>query len=189
MTTIAAIQGDGWVAIGCDSKATLETGRYLETVSRKVVDNNGILIAGAGSSRGSNILHYGWKAPKPTANVNLDVWVTTVLIPSIRVAFIEAGYEMKDDGDVACHDSEFILAIKGQLYHLFEDYSWEREERGIFVTGTGGELALGALEALNAHSSSTLSAATKHLSKAVSIAIRHDVNSGGKVHVYTQTKA
>lgn len=187
MTTIAAIQGDGWVAIGCDSKTTLEDGRYLETVSRKVVDNNGILIAAAGSSRGCNILHYGWKAPKPPANANLDVWVTTVLIPSIRAAFIEAGYEMKDDGDVAMNDSQFIIAVKGTLYHIFEDYAWEREERGIFVTGTGGELALGALEALNAQNATTIQTATKHLRKAVGIAIRHDVNSGGKVHVYSQT--
>jgi ATP-dependent protease HslVU (ClpYQ) peptidase subunit len=187
MTTIAAIQGDGWTAIGCDSKATLDTGRYLESVSRKVVDNNGILIAGAGASRGSNILHYSWKAPKVVSTMSLDSWFTTVLVPSVRSAFINAGYDMKDDGSSASHDSEFLFSVKGQLYHLFEDYSWEREERGLYVLGSGGELALGALEALNAANATTLQTATKHLRKAVSIAIKHDVNSGGKVHVYTQT--
>lgn len=186
MTTIAAIQGNGWTVIACDSKTTLEGGRYLESVSRKIVNNNGILIATAGASRGANIVHYGWKPPVLANNADLDTWVTTKLIPSMRTAFINAGYDKKAEGEAAWNDSEFLISVKGVLYHIFGDYSWEREERGIYIIGTGGELALGALEALKASESSSVKAAEKYLKVAVEIAIKHDINSGGKVHVYSQ---
>ena len=65
MTTLVAIQGDGWSVIGCDSRSSDESGRYLEMATHKVVENNGILIAGSGAGRGSNILQFGWRAPKP----------------------------------------------------------------------------------------------------------------------------
>jgi ATP-dependent protease HslVU (ClpYQ) peptidase subunit len=186
MTTIAAIQGNGWTAMACDSRATLEGGRYFESVASKIVDNSGILIATAGSSRGSNIVHYGWKPPI-MSNIGLDKWVTTKLLPSMRKAFIEAGYEAKADGESAWNESEFLISVKGVVYHVFGDYAWEREERGIYVTGTGGELALGALEALKAISSATPKIAEMYLRTAIEIAIKHDNNSGGKIHVYTQT--
>ena len=109
-------------------------------------------------------------------------------MPSIRTAFIDAGYDQKEDGASATHDSEFLVSVNGSLYHLFGDYAWERDERGIYVIGSGGELALGALEALDATSAESPAVAAKILKKAVAIAIKHDVNSGGKVHVYTQSK-
>lgn len=188
MTTIAAVQGDGWVVIGCDSKTTLENGRYLETVSRKVVNVGGILVAGAGASRGSNLLHYSWKPPKIPAVGSLDNWFTSQLIPSVRTLFLESGYDTKEDGAAAGHDSEFLLSVRGTIYHLFSDYAWERDERGIYILGTGGELALGALEAMETRKMKDIDEVTKAIKKAVSIAVTHDVNSGGKVHVYTQKK-
>ena len=52
MTTLAAIQGDGWAVLGCDSRASDENGRYMELASSKIIDNSGILIAVSGASRG-----------------------------------------------------------------------------------------------------------------------------------------
>ena len=50
MTTLAAIQGDGWTVIGCDSRASDESGRYMELATSKIIENNGILIAVSGLS-------------------------------------------------------------------------------------------------------------------------------------------
>ena len=109
MTTLAAIQGDGWAVIGCDSRSSDDNGRPMNLATHKIIENNGILIAGSGSSRGSNILQFGWKAPKPTANESLDKFVTQKFIPQMRQVFIDAGYDMKEDGDAAEHDSSFII--------------------------------------------------------------------------------
>lgn len=186
MTTLAAIQGDGWSVIGCDSRSTMESGRMLNMSTEKIVENNGILIAGAGSGRGSNLLQYGWKAPKPRVSDDLDVWMTKTFIPQMRALFISAGYDMKDEGDAATHDSEFIISVQGVLYPIYEDYSWDREDRNIYVSGSGGDVALGVLEALNYHRINTSKAAEKALRRAVEIAIKHDIYSGGKIVTHVQ---
>ena len=91
MTTLAAIQGDGWSVIGCDSRSSDDSGRPIDMATPKIVENNGILIAGSGAGRGSNLLQYGWKAPRPGAGENLDLFVTKKFIPAMRKLFIDAG--------------------------------------------------------------------------------------------------
>jgi len=113
MTTLAAYQGDGWSVIGCDSRASDEGGRPMTIATHKITENNGYLIAGSGASRGSNILQFGWKPPKPTKLEDLDLFMTQKFIPAMRKVFIDAGYDMKEDGDAAAQDSDFIISIHG----------------------------------------------------------------------------
>ena len=186
MTTLAAIQGDGWSVIGCDSRASDEGGRFMDLATHKIVENNGALIAVSGASRGGNIAQFGWKAPKPRVNENLDLFMTNKFIPSLRKAFQDAGYEGKDDGAAAEHDSQLIVSICGVIYPIFNDYSWDREARNVYYSGSGGDLALCALEALNYTRATTPEAAEKILKKAIEIAIKHDIYSGGEIHTYVQ---
>ena len=186
MTTLVAIQGDGWSVIGCDSRASDEDGRYMELATSKVVNNNGILIAVSGASRGGNITQFGWKPPKPRNAEELDIFMTKRFIPSMRKAFQEAGYEGKEDGDAAWQDSNLLVSVRGTIYPIFNDYSWDREARRVYYAGSGGDLALGALEAMNYDRITTPEAAEKVLKKAIAIAIKHDIYSGGEIHTYIQ---
>ena len=146
MTTLLAYQGEGWAVVGCDSRSSDESGRPTVMATHKVINNNGVLIAGSGAGRGSNIMQFGWKAPKPTAAdaQDLDVFVSQKFIPAMRKAFVDAGYDMKEDGDAAAHDSSFLIILRGTIYPIFEDYSWDRDARGIYYSGSGGDVALGA---------------------------------------------
>lgn len=186
MTTLAAIQGDGWSVIGCDSRASDEDGRYMELSSPKIINNNGILIAVSGASRGGNITQFGWKPPKPRANEDLDVFMTKKFIPQMRKAFIDAGFEGKEDGDAAWHDSNLLVSVSGVIYPIFNDYSWDREARNVYYAGSGGDIALGALEALHYDRVKTPEAAEKILRKAIEAACKHDIYSGGEIHTYVQ---
>lgn len=189
MTTLAAIQGDGWAVIGCDSRASDESGRYLEMATTKIIENNGVLIAGAGASRGSNILQFGWTPPKPpmSSDVNgLDKYMTRKFIPEMRKAFQDAGYEGKADESAAEHDSIFLVAIRGVLYPIYQDYSWDREARRIYYAGSGGDIALGALEIQNYSKISTPAAAEKAIRRAIEAAIKHDIYSGGEIITHIQ---
>ena len=186
MTTLVAIQGDGWSVIGCDSRASDEGGRYMELATSKVINNNGVLIAVSGASRGGNITQFGWKPPKPRAGEDLDVFMTKKFIPSMRTAFIEAGFDGKEDGDSAWHDSNLIVSIKGVLYPIFNDYSWDREARNIYYAGSGGDIAVGALEALNYSRITTPESAEKVVRRAIEAACKHDIYSGGKINTYIQ---
>ena len=186
MTTLVAIQGDGWSVIGCDSRASDEDGRYMELATSKIVNNNGVLIAVSGASRGGNITQFGWKPPKPGATIDLDTFMTKKFIPSMRKAFQDAGFEGKEDGDAAWQDSNLLVSIRGVIYPIFNDYSWDREARRVYYAGSGGDVALGALEALNYSKISTPAAAEKAVRRAIEIACKHDIYSGGEIHTYIQ---
>lgn len=186
MTTLAAIQGNGWSVIGCDSRASDEDGRYMELATSKIVDNNGVLIAVSGASRGGNITQFGWKPPKPGAAIDLDTFMTRKFIPSMRKAFQDAGFEGKEDGDAAWQDSNLLVSVRGVIYPIFNDYSWDREARNVYYAGSGGDVALGALEAMHYSRITTPAAAEKVLRKAIEIACKHDIYSGGEIHTYIQ---
>lgn len=174
MTTLIGYQGDGWSVLGADSRTTDEHGRLTRMATSKIVENNGIIIAGSGTVRGSNILHHGWKAPRPTANQDLDKFMTQVFIPQMRKAFIDAGYDMKEDGDAATHDSEFLVSVRGTLYVVFDDYSWDRDIRGIYYSGSGSDVAVGVVEALRISDTETPEKAEEIIRTAIEIAAEWD---------------
>ena len=112
--------------------------------------------------------------------------MTKKFIPSLRKACQDAGYEGKDDGAAAEHDSSLIVSVRGVLYPIFEDYSWDREDRNVYYSGSGGDIALGALEILNYQKIKSPEAAERALRKAIEAAIKHDIYSGGEIHTYVQ---
>ena len=185
MTTLAAIQGDGWCVLGADSRATDENGFPMQIVTGKIFKNGPTLIAGAGSVRGINILQFGWKAPKRTV-VSTDIYMTKNFIPSMRKAFLDAGYDMKSDTSAAENDNDFLVAVGGILYSVAGDYSWERCRGNLYVAGSGGKLALGAMAYADAAKASTPEAATKILRKAIEAAKSYDVFSGGQIDTIVQ---
>jgi ATP-dependent protease HslVU (ClpYQ) peptidase subunit len=183
MTTLAAIQGDGWAVIGSDSLSTDDSGRPIQMATPKIVQNGAYLIAGAGSVRGCNILQYGWTPPKPRGD--LDKFMTKTFIPAMRKAFLEAGYDMKQDSSEALHDSEFLVIVHGIIYPIFEDYSWERSTEPFYVSGSGGGFALGALKALELDIQSEWEA-RQAIEKSINIAISCDTASGGSIYLASQ---
>lgn len=193
MTTIAAIQGDGWVVMGADTQATYHDYRTIYMKDDKVIDNNGILIAGCGIGRGMNLLQKGWKAPKPAANrtpEQLDRWMVNTFIPGMRHLFVEGGYDMKDDGDYAQFENVFIVAVQGQVYIVDEDYSVDRCARNYFTSGSGGDFAQGSLYSSWKSGKKIFTdkeAAIKAMTIAIDAAKDFDSNSGGDTRIYVQT--
>lgn len=186
MTTLAAIQGDGWSVLGCDSRASGEWGDHMVLAVPKIVENNNILIAGCGMGRGSNILQFGWDAPQPPAFGNLDEWMSKTFIPSMREQFIEAGYDMKWDGEAAQHDSGFLVSVRGVVYPIFSDYGWDRDVRGIYTMGSGGEIARGALEVLSTSTIKTVKKAESMVRKAIAASIKHNIYCSEPVYTFVQ---
>lgn len=189
MTTIAAIQGDGWVVMGADSQGTYNDSKRLLMQGEKVYDNNGILIAGCGMGRGLDLIHKAWTAPKPRPDQTieqLDKWMARTFIPKLRQLFIDAGYDMKDDGDYAQHESVFLIAVQGVLYIIDDDYSFDREARGTITSGSGGDYAQGALHAQGNSIFKSIHKASHAMTKAIDAAKEYDVYSGGETKIYVQ---
>ena len=193
MTTIAAIQGDGWVVMGADTQATYYEYRNLYMKDDKVVNNNGILIAGCGIGRGMNLLQKGWKAPKPPrANMEkdkLDTWMVTKFIPGMRQLFIDGGYDMKDDSEYAHYENVFLVAVQGELYVIDEDYSLDRDARNYFCSGSGGDFAQSSLYTAVTFGKqifTDVDEAEAAMVTAINAAKEFDVNSGGETRTYIQ---
>lgn len=186
MTTLVAIQGDGWAVVGADRRSTDSSGTAVVMATSKIVENNGYLIAGAGSVRGCNILQYGFKPPKPVGD--LDVFMTRRFIPAMRKAFLEAGYDIKQESAAAEHDSEFIVVVRGTVYLISDDYSWERAHSGFYTAGSGGHYALGVLEALEDLTELTKTKAKLRIESALTICCRLDPFSSYPYDIFVQER-
>ena len=185
MTTIAAIQGPDWVVIGADSLSSGEDGFAISIPGGKIFTNQDIVFAGAGAVRGINILQHDFTAPPVGTMKDMDKYITRILVPAMRQTFQEAGYELnKSDASVE-NDNIWIVIVKGQVYRIDEDYSWERSSDNLYVAGSGEQFAMGAMAALAGGALvDDLSKAKKIVTKALQIASKYDTSTGGKIIVH-----
>lgn len=189
MTTLVAYQGDGFAVLGCDSRATEDSGFFMDLATPKIVKNGEYLIAVSGASRGGNIAQFGWKPPKPPKSNNktvLDKFVTAKLIPSLRNAFLKAGYDAKDDGEAAWQDSNLLIVFNGVIYPIFNDYSWDREIRNVYFAGSGGELACGALDVLGVNDKMPIERIEECITRAIEASCKWSAFSSPPVITVTQ---
>ena len=106
----------------------------------------------------------------------------------MRKEFTDAGIDMKEDGEVASNEGGFLISIKGQIYSISDDYGWDTDVRNVYVMGSGGDIALGALAALGVSKVKTVSQAEVMIKKAISIAIEYDMYCSEPIHIFTQFK-
>lgn len=199
MTTIVAIQGDGFAMICCDSRISdVDNSGYISQVSTlregtsKVALNGKYLLGAAGDLRAINILHHAFTPPPPPAGIKgkkLDQFFTVKFIPALRECFESQGYATPDKDEkmhMAEHDSLVIVAVCGNIYVVDGDYSWLSDTSGVYALGSGSSYALGALTALMPKTALTVQAAKKTALKAMSIASRFDPHTGSPFHTFVQ---
>ena len=199
MTTIVAIQGDGFAMICCDSRISdVDNSGYISQVSTlregtsKVALNGKYLLGAAGDLRAINILHHAFTQPPPPAGIKgkkLDQFFTVKFIPALRECFESQGYATPDKDEkmhMAEHDSLVIVAVCGNVYVVDGDYSWLSDTSGVYALGSGSSYALGALTALIPKTALTVQTAKKTALKAMSIASRFDPHTGSPFHTFVQ---
>jgi ATP-dependent protease HslVU (ClpYQ) peptidase subunit len=187
MTTLIAVQHEDWCLIAGDSQTTSYHLSADCSPMGKIARNGKYLVAAAGLVRGMNLIQHAFNPPAPPKS-NLDKFMVNVFVPALRKCFQAAGYDMKDDGDVAQHDNEFIVAVNGVLYLIDEAYGVERTSNRVYVTGSGMELALGAADALNVAEVDDWEEAVEVVERAVQTAIKYDIYSGGAVQFALQDR-
>ena len=184
MTTLVAAQYEDFCIIAADSQSTVAYRKMDSSPVGKIQQNGKYLIAASGSGRGANILSFDWNPPNPVGD--LDTFITRTLIPSMRKKFIDSGHELRMDGSSSSFDNELLIAVKGQIYHIFEDYGWERCGTKLYGSGSGGEFALGAMAALDVEKQTEFGEASALIAEAVRIASTMDIFSGGLIQVACQ---
>lgn len=185
MTTVAAVQGDGWVVMGYDSNVAEEGGRKyaLPAGAGKVFDNAGYLFGVAGDFRAINILAHSFHPPDPGGKTGpeLDRFMVSRFIPALKTCFDKAFF-----GKDQAFESVLLVAVNGVAYEIGGDYSCLRDDRGFYALGTGSAFALGALAALLGNKERTVSGTKRHMTTAVGIAISFDPGSARPVSCRVQ---
>ena len=185
MTTIAAIQGDGWSVIGWDSRMVAEdNGRVYSAGhgSSKVVKHNGYLLGAAGDVRIINVLSYALNLPRPeqVRGLRLDRFITAKFIPALRDVFDREGITTSQDTGT---DSTVMVVVNATVYEIGGDWSWVRDESGLYAIGSGGDFALGALAMCDV---SGVDFAKKSVVTALEVASRFDAGTAAPFHTASQ---
>lgn len=199
MTTVVAVQGDGFAVLGTDSRiSSIDSDGYvsrIHTVSSnicKIAQVGGMLIGIAGDVRAINLVSYSLPVAPPPHSLKgkkLDEYVTNKFIPALRNCFEVNGYSPppKESAEHAAeHGSEILLAVNATIYQIDNDYSWSNDASGLYAIGTGGQYAIGALAALIKGKIDTHISAKKHCLNALAIAAKFDPHTGYPYQTYYQ---
>ena len=200
MTTIVAIQGDGYSVIGTDSRISSfdESGMAyqittLGTGTSKIAANGRYLLGAAGDVRAINLLHHVFMPPNPTftdSGARLDHFITQKFIPALRNCFENHGYAMPDGNDsknhIAEHSSQILVVINGVIYIIDGDYSWTSDRTGVYAIGTGSSYALGAIQAIAGGKQLPIAKAKTAINKALSITSKFDPYTGSPFNIFVQ---
>lgn len=184
MTTIAAVQGDGWAVIGYDSRVSIiEPAGRIYTMPKtkgKLAKNGEYLMATAGDLRILNIISYVFQPPAiPRTNTNLDKFMITKFIPALKTCLEENS--VSKDGE---HGALLMVAVRGRIYEIGSEFEWCEDTKGIYAIGSGESYALGALYA-SLPKMFSLEDAKRCVKQAVEIAAELDSGTGLPVTVIT----
>ena len=201
MTTILAIQGDGFAVVGCDNRIsyTDEHGVPYQSMTLasnhgKIAPNGKYLLGASGDMRAINILHHAFVPPNPTARLTgeaLDGFMANKFIPALRACFDFHGYSMPEGKEgkdhIAQHNSSIMAVVNTKIYLIDGDYSWISDASGIYATGSGSMYGLGALAALIGNKVPTEAQAKKFITTALQIVAKYDPFTGPPFNTFVQT--
>jgi ATP-dependent protease HslVU (ClpYQ) peptidase subunit len=183
MTAIVGIQGKGWAVIAADSMTTYDDKPYYAKGMDKAIRKGDYVFAFAGDAIAGNIAEFLWTPPKFIKTMPLDAFIQVKVLPSLRDAMREHGYEpdvIKDPN--AGFDA--LICLNGIIYEIDEEYMWSRDDRGLYAVGSGGQLALGALA--TGFSKNSVKAAEFAARRAIKISADYCIGVGGDIKVITQ---
>ena len=190
MTTILAIQGDGWAVIGSDSQWSTDDGRIGKSSQPKVVSIGKYLVAIAGYTRGANIVQHMFTPPAPpkAQGVKLNKFVVGQFIPAYKGVLESNGIGLPQyDGEVAKTPIDTLMVVNGVIYQIDDDYGTDMDSNRLYGIGSGSDYGIGALQALTDKKKLTIPFAKQTILKALAVSAKFDAGSGAPFHVFTQT--
>jgi ATP-dependent protease HslVU (ClpYQ) peptidase subunit len=148
MTTVIAIQHGLGVDMIADSQINANGKPYFHPDMVKIVERNKYLIGIAGRVIALQSIQNNWNPPALTASFkdSLFNFVVTKIVPSLKMFIDDAKIfsdKEKEEGELF----SILIAIKGEVFEIDEDYSVSRRADGVYAIGSGSDFALGALMA------------------------------------------
>jgi len=171
MTTVVGLCRGGKVWIAADNQVNFGSLR-IEVPGQKVFKFADLIFGVSGDSYNQQVLltHAGTVKRLPEMT---DYRYIVAAVDTWREALNMVEASTTDEGKRYI-SSGALIGYKGNLYILCSDFSVIPIDRGYHAIGSGGEVALGALEALR----SMTTKPENLLSQVIGIAAMHDVWTG-----------
>lgn len=169
MTCVVGVETGSTVLLGADSLAI-----ERKTLSKNLQQDAKVFVTGSfaygfvGSWRLGQLLHYGFSTPRlPTSNTEEDMmrFMCTVFVDKMRSCLSDGGCLATDNGEESI-PGQVLIAVRGRLYHVEEDFYVARSIHGYDAAGSGSDLALGSLVTTARYSMSAKTRATRALEAA-----------------------
>lgn len=201
MTTVSAIQGLGYAVIGSDSRTTDE-GKIYELPSdiSKIVSVGKYLIGITGMLKTIPALAYQFTpspAPATAKGAALDKFITKTFIPELE-AFLSKNFpeavapkdrEKNKTEDDVTEPFAFLVVVNSVVYEIDSDFTWIRDQRGVYGVGSGSDYAIGSLLTNLVSAPSSIEEDERRVRISLEVASRMDKDTGGDIHIYMQTAA
>jgi ATP-dependent protease HslVU (ClpYQ) peptidase subunit len=191
MTTILAIQGDDYCAIGSDSQWTDDYNRVGRMNQPKVVTVGKYLIGVAGDTRGANVIQHAFNPPvlpPKLVGAKLVKFMVSHFVPAYKECLEAhgAGRPQYDD-QPAQSANEILVCANGTVFQIDEDYGTETDTCNLYAIGSGAHFGLGALQAYTTGKRVVQTNAKQLLLKSLTVSAKFDSGSGAPFHTFIQT--
>lgn len=148
MTCIVSLKQNDKIYIGGDTAAVsgLSVNVRLDV---KVFRNKKMLIGYAGSFRLGQIMRFAFNPPAHPKGKDDYEYMCVDFISAVQKCFKKHGFDGQNRKDEKETCGQMLVAYKGQLYEIYEDYQVGVSSEPFTSIGCGSDLAMGAMYALH----------------------------------------
>lgn len=144
MTVIVGVVEGDTVWMGGDSAYSM--GSFLAVrATPKVFKNGPFLIGCCGGPRVRDVLRYAFDPPKHPRGMDIARYMRVAFVDGMREALKRAGVLRKAQDVEELTDSAILVAYRGRLFEIEEDFQVGEPMDDFGAVGSGSEVALGAL--------------------------------------------
>lgn len=181
MSTVVAVQGNGYCVIGADTRI-MDGTRIINATktSGKIIQTKQYILAGVGVLRPFQVASRNLIIPP--ISLPLEDWVAKTFIPALRETYAVNGISEDQPDSTGC---DLILGVGGRIWLIDRDFTTVQDTGGVYTAGSGGDYALGRLTGL-VGKGDTLQDTVQYVKLALKTACKFDSNSGNPVVVYSQ---
>ena len=142
MTCIVGVLDGANVYIGGDSAGVSELDLRVRA-DRKVFQVGPYAFGFTSSFRMGQLLRYALTPPTPAEDVDLERFMATDFVNSVRNTLKAGGYATKDKEVES--GGTFLVGVRGRLFTVFSDYQVGEGVDPFAAVGCGDQIAMGSL--------------------------------------------
>ena len=150
MTCIVGLEHQGSVWMGADSLSSNSVLTWTKhRTDAKIFRVGDMLLGFCGSPRVAQAIRYGFKPPAHPKRETTPRYLVNRFVPALRKFLMAAGTANEDKKQESiAGSSSFLLAYRGRLFAVWDNYQVDRYAHGYAATGSGYQLSMGAMHVM-----------------------------------------